>query len=253
MVSGSNDRYFMLSGLMSLGIFAGSLILFASVLINHDTVKSFALNKAEYISVSISMPLHKQSRNNTKKPALIPQDKPSEQPASTPDAPQVTEDVSTLFDSVWTQDVSAKKRAKPKPVESKRLSAIEKRIKTAKSSKSTKATERVKSLKLARPSVAVSGSASSAAAEVNEYYAKIQAIVYEHFYPPSNSEGSSSKVYLNLDRDGRIIASRVLISSGNAFFDEEVEALMKRLGALAFPPPPKGETLEIQIILTAEE
>lgn len=253
MVSNSDDRYFLLSGAMSLGIFFGTVILFASVLLHHDSIKSFALNKADYISVSIAMPLQKKSSKPAEKPALVPQTKPaaSEPPAAA--VPQVTEDVSTLFDNVWTQDVTAKKSVKKKPIDTKRLSAIEKRIKTTKSTKSTEATEKIKSLELARPSVEVVGSSASAAAEVNEYYAKIQAIIYDHFYPPANSEGSSAKVYLSIDAAGRVVSNRILVNSGNAFFDEEVEALMRRIGGIAFPKPPKGEALEIQIILTAEE
>ena len=108
-------------------------------------------------------------------------------------------------------------------------------------------------MKLARPSVAVVGSSASTASEVNEYYAKIQAIIYNHFYPPINSEGSSAKVYLSFDATGRVVRNRVLAASGNTLFDAEVDALMQRIGSLAFPKPPEAKGLEIQIILTAEE
>jgi outer membrane biosynthesis protein TonB len=56
-----------------------------------------------------------------------------------------------------------------------------------------------------------------------------------------------------LDGSGRILAHRVLASSGNTLFDDEVDALMKRLGSVSFPSPPTGKALDIQIILTAEE
>ena len=248
----SDERYFLLGGAMSLGMFLLTLMLFASVLFTHDRGKQFAFNQADFIAVSIEVPLHKASRQHTKTPAPIAREKPAaEAPAP---APQVTQDVSSLFDNVWTQDLSAKKTVKKKAEDtSKRLSALEKRIKTTESTQSTQAADTVRSLKLARPSVAVTGSAASAAAEVNEYYAKIQALIYDQFYPPANSEGNTAKVYLSLDGTGRLLSGKILVDSGNPFFDEEVEALMRRLEAAAFPAPPGGRALELQIILTAEE
>ena len=165
----------------------------------------------------------------------------------------MTQDAATLFEEVWTQDVTAKKTTKNKPTDTKRLSAIEKRIKTTKSTKSTQASEQINSLKLARPAISVTGASASSAAEVNEYYAKIQAIIYDRFYPPANSEGQSAKLYLSLDATGRILSQRLLVNSGNLFFDEEVAALMKRIASVTFPPPPEGRPVELQIILTAEE
>jgi protein TonB len=246
-----DERYFYLGGFMSLGMFLLTIILFASVLFNHQKITSYAMNKDDYISVSIAVPLQKRSRNHTETPALISKSAPASQPKA--ETPQVTEDVSTLFDNVWTQDVTSKKVSKKTPTDTKRLSAIEKRIKTAKSEKSTEATEKIKSLKLARPSVAVVGSSASTAKEVNKYYAKIQAIIYDHFYPPVNSEGNSAKIHLELDGMGRVTAHRVLANSGNTLFDDEVDALMKRLGSVSFPKTPSGKPLDIQIILTAEE
>ena len=245
------DRYFYLSGALSLGIFFGTLALFASVLFSHQAVHSYALTQDSYISVSIDVPLQKRSKNHTK----TPEPSRSEAASSVPEvaAPQVTEDVSTLFENVWTQDVTAKKTTKKQPADTKRFSAIERRIKTTQSTKSTQASEQINALKLARPAISVTGSASSSAAEVNEYYAKIQALIYDRFFPPANSEGQSAKIYLSLDASGRIVTQRVLVNSGNLFFDEEVAALMKRIGSVAFPAPPEGKPVEVQIILTAEE
>lgn len=247
-----DERYFYLSGAISLGLFFSTLILFASVLVNSQSVKSYAMTKANYISVSLTnVPLQKSSRDLTEKPAMtIKEPAAAQKPA---EAPKVTEDVSTLFDDVWTQDVTAKKVTTKTPTDTKRLGAIEKRIKTSKKGESSSASEKIKSLKLARPSVAVVGSSASTASEVNEYYAKIQAIIYNHFYPPVNSEGSSSKVYLSFDAAGQVVRSRVLVGSGNSLFDSEVDALLQRIGSVAFPKPPKGEAFEVQIILTAEE
>ena len=58
-------------------------------------------------------------------------------------------------------------------------------------------------------------------------------------YPPaaqSRGEHGVAQVFFSLDRAGRLIASRVMLSSGAAALDEEALALLHR--AQPFPPPP---------------
>jgi protein TonB len=254
------DRLFYASGALSFGIFLLTLFLFASVLFSYDAVKNFALSKEDYVAVSlVSVPLQERPTKAKKEPAPAEEPLPVKEPEPQTEeelitTPEAFKDASALFENVWTQEVSTKKRPVKKPVtDSKRISAIEKRIKTAQKNKQQRAAEKIASVKLAKPSVSVQGSASSASSEVNEYYAKIQAIVYNHFNPPVNSEGNSAKVYLRLDADGRIKAARLLVPSGQPLFDNEVEALLRRLGSAVFPSSPEGRPIELKIILTAEE
>jgi len=251
-----NERYFYLGGAMSLAISAATVMLFAWGVLNTSFPKSYALEKSDYISVSIDLPTLKRPVKEKTAPKSV--DTPSAEPTPVAqEKPQtsapVVEDISTLFDDVWTKDVTAKKKVVKPQQESKRIGALETRLKTSKSEKSSKAAEQIEALKLAKPSVSVVGSSASAAAEVNKYYAKIQAIIYDRFYPPANSEGQSAKLYLRFDGKGTLLDARILAASGNPLFDDEVRALIKRLDGVAFPETPEGAGTEIQIIVTAEE
>ncbi|MEA3372586.1 MAG: TonB C-terminal domain-containing protein [Campylobacterota bacterium] len=248
-----NDRYFYLSGALSFGLFFLFTALFGLILLKSDQVKSYALKKDDYIAVSINLPLTKPSRHDTKKPAPKPIVKPEPVQPPKAEVPQTAPDVSSLFSDIWTQKVSTKPKKDVAKVDSKRLSAIEKRIKTTKSEKSLEASEKIKKLDLKRPSVELVGSSSSSASEVNEYLARIQAFVYEHFYPPMNSEGNSAKIRLRLDSFGKMKDYRILAPSGSPAFNNEVDLLKKRLKSVTFPRHPKRESITIDIILTVEE
>ena len=58
-------------------------------------------------------------------------------------------------------------------------------------------------------------------------------------YPPaaqSRREQGVAQLFFSLDRQGRLIESRVVRSSGAALLDQEALALLRR--AQPFPPPP---------------
>lgn len=54
----------------------------------------------------------------------------------------------------------------------------------------------------------------------------------------ARSEAGTTHVAFTIDREGRLLASRVVRSSGSAALDEEAEALLRR--AQPFPAPPSG-------------
>ncbi len=70
-------------------------------------------------------------------------------------------------------------------------------------------------------------------------------------YPPSaqsRREQGVAQVFFSLDRQGRVIESRVVRSSGAAALDEEALALLRR--AQPFPPPPPelpGERVDLSV------
>ncbi|OQX57005.1 MAG: hypothetical protein B5M52_08255 [Helicobacteraceae bacterium 4484_230] len=101
-----------------------------------------------------------------------------------------------------------------------------------------------------KPAVEKTVDISSMFSDVNEYYAKIQAFVYEQFYPPANTEGQVAKVYISLDKMGRLLEYRVLVYSSNSMFNREVDRLKNRLMSLRFPKHPdmKAATLNIELI-----
>ncbi len=253
------DRYFYISGLISLTIFSAVTLLFAMVILHKSAIDTFAMQKDNYISVSLDMDLVMPTMNEAKpdpeptpKQEVVPEPEPApEEIESTPDP--VNTDVSSLFDDVWTQSADTKVDKKVEKVDTKRLAAIEKRIKTKETQKLQKASETIKTLELVKPSIEVVGASASTAPEVNEYLAKIHAQVKSKFYPPASSEGESAKVSVKLDANGNLTSYRVLVYSGSNIFNEEVDRLQRRLQRMTFPPNPDGKSISLEIILTVEE
>lgn len=262
MVQRSNDdRYFYLSGLISLGLFSAAFLLFTFVVLHKSEIKTFAMQKDNYISVSLNMDLAVPTQNDAKpkpvptpKQEIVPEPEPEpaeEEIETTPES--VNTDVSTLFDDVWTQSADTKVVKKEVKIDAKRLAAIEKRIETKASKHSNRASEKIKTLELVKPSIEVVGASASTAPEVNEYLAKIHGLVKSKFFPPASSEGESAKVRVNLDASGHITGYKVLIASGSNIFNEEVERLYSRLKRVDFPANPDGRSVSLDIILTVEE
>jgi len=259
--SGREDRYFYISGLISLSLFSAVVLLFALVVLHKSSIDTFAMQEDNYISVSLNMDLVIPTQNDAKpvpeptpKQEVIPEPEPEpavEEIESTPEP--VNTDVSSLFDDVWTQSADTKVVKKEETVDTKRLAAIEKRIKTKETKKSQKASDKIKTLELVKPSIEVVGASASTAPEVNKYLAKIHAQVKSKFYPPASSEGSSAKVRVKLDANGNVTSYRVLVYSGSNIFNEEVDRLERRLKRMTFPKNPDGKSISLEIILTVEE
>ena len=257
----SDERYFYISGFISLSLFAAVVGLFALVILHKSSIETFAMQEDNYISVSLNMDVVIPSQNDAKpdpKPTpeaeIIPEPEPEpavEEIESTPEP--VNTDVSSLFDDVWTQSADTKVVKKEETVDTKRLAAIEKRIKTKETKKSQKASEKVKQLELIKPSIEVVGASASTAPEVNKYLAKIHAQVKSKFYPPASTEGSSAKVRVKIDANGNVTSYKVLVYSGSNIFNEEVDRLQSRLKRMSFPKNPDGESISLEIILTVED
>ena len=94
---------------------------------------------------------------------------------------------------------------------------------------------------------------ASTANEVNEYLAKIQAIVYQYFYPPDNSQGNSIRAVIKLSSIGKVIDFRILNYSGNDSLNKECDKIKERLISVMFPINPKSKTESYTIILKSEE
>ncbi len=252
------DRYFYISGVISLTFFSAVVFLFALVIIHKNSIDTFAMQEDNYISVSLDMDVLVPTKNNAKpdpKPTPKEEVKPEPEPQvdeieSTPDP--VNTDVSSLFDDVWTQSADTKVVKKEEKVDSKRLAAIEKRIETKETKKVQKASDTIKTLELVKPSIEVVGASASTAPEVNKYLAKIHALVKGKFFPPASTEGESAKVRVELDANGNVTRYKVLVYSGSTIFNEEVDRLEKRLHRMSFPKNPDGTSISLDIILTVE-
>jgi len=259
--SSSDDRYFYISGLISITLFVTVVLLFGIVIFHKSTLDTFAMQKDNYISVSLDMVMITPTKNEAKpdpkptpKQEVIPEPEPEpavEEIESTPEP--VNTDVSSLFDDVWTQSADTKVEKKEEKVDTKRLAAIEKRIKTKESIKTQKASDKIKTLELVKPSIEVVGASASTAPEVNEYLAKIHAQVKSGFYPPASTEGNSAKVRVKINANGNVTSYRVIVYSGSSIFNEEVDRLYSRLKRMTFPKNPDGKPISLEIILTVED
>jgi len=258
--SNQDDRYFYLSGLISLTLFSTVVLLFGLVILHKSSIETFAMQEDNYISVSLNMDVVIPTKNDAKpdpkptpKEEVLPEPEPEpvvEEIEHTPEP--VNTDVSSLFDDVWTQSADTKVIKKEEKVDSKRLAAIEKRIETKETKKSQKASDKIKTLELVKPSIEVVGASASTAPEVNKYLAKIHAQVKSKFYPPASTEGESAKVRVQLDASGNMTGYRVLVYSGSTIFNEEVDRLRQRLQRMSFPNNPDGKSISLEIILTVE-
>ena len=262
MVQSSNEeRYFYVSGLISITLFITVVFLFGFVIFHKSTIDTFAMQEDNYISVSLNMDVVVPTKNDAKpdpkptpEPETIPEPEPEpavEEIESTPEP--VNTDVSSLFDDVWTQSADTKVEKKEEKVDTKRLAAIEKRIKTKETKKTQKASDKIKTLELVKPSIEVVGASASTAPEVNKYLAKIHAQIKSKFYPPASTEGNSAKVRVKVDANGNVTSYRVIVYSGSSIFNEEVDRLNSRLKRMTFPKNPDGKSISLEIILTVED
>ncbi len=241
--------FFYVSGLIAFTLFFGVLILFTQLLFMNDSVKNFALKKAEFLSVSIMMNDPKPvSKPLNKSPEPVQQKISEPKPEKNAAAPA---DISSLFSNVQAKKVVYDKRAPVKQIKDAQISQIQKRIQTTQK-RDSDISKKLESLELIKMSSMGTPSASTAK-EVNEYLATIQGIVYENFFPPVNSEGNSAKIRIWLDANGELKNFRVLAYSGSTLFNTETDRLSQRLKPVKFPKNPDGRALSIDIILMAKE
>jgi protein TonB len=247
-----SDKYFYLSGLLSFSLFLFFLGLFVTIVLSQEKLKQFALKKDNYISVSIntphvtSKPVKKSAKPEEKKPPIEikkEEPKPIETPIIKPQV--VNKNISDLFASVKTQKIAHKQENKPvidKKLLSKLANKSEKKVVTS----SSVASSMLKKIE-------ISSQSASTSPDVNEFLAKIQAIIYDNFYPPMNSEGYSAVISIELDSFGKMTDYRVITYSGNDMFNKEVDMLKRRLESLTFAKHPEGKSEKLKIILTSQE
>jgi len=218
--------------------------MFVVMLFQVKNIKSYGLKKENYISVSIATAPTAKTRVTKQKSGT----------AATPVATMQKSvskniDVNNLFSDVWTQKISHK--VKKREVNSKRISEIQKKIKLNKTlpisspDKSLDAREYTKAKREQK--------STSTANEVNEYLAKIQAIVYQYFHVPPNTEGNSVKTVIELDPFGKVLDFRVLNYSASEALNNEVDKIKQRLKNVVFPINPQGKSSKTIVVLISKE
>ena len=101
--------------------------------------------------------------------------------------------------------------------------------------------------------IEITSESASTSPDVNEYLAKIQAIVYQYFHVPSNSQGNSVKTVIELNSLGKVIDFRVLTYSANESLNSEVDRIGERLKYVVFPKNPQNKSSRTIIILVSKE
>jgi protein TonB len=240
-----NNSYFILSGFISLSLFALVLSMFMYMLFSSSKIKTFALKKDNYISISlevVDIPTKK-----VQKPIVVPK----EEIVSTPEVQEVKDvDINDLFSDVWTKEIKIKKK-KPKPLNNKRLELIKKKIKTKDTSKQKQTHEEV--VKNEAEVISQNNKKSTSGDEVNEYLAKIQAIVYKYFYPPNNSQGHSVRAVIKLSAIGKVMDFRILNYSANEALNEECDKIKDRLKGVLFPTNPQNRSSTTVVNITSDK
>ena len=203
-------------------------------------IKTYGFKKKSYISVSLT---------TTPKKKSIAKIAPSVKKIATTRASSSSKgiDVNNLFSNVWTQKIQNK--VKRRKVNSKRISEIQKQIKLQKNNEVKPLVKTDEQLEKKNKSI----NAESSANEVNEYLAKIQAIVYKHFNVPPNTEGNRVKTLITLDPFGKMLDFKVLTYSASKALNNEVDRIKERLKNVVFPMNPSGKTTTTIVTLISKE
>jgi len=237
-----NNRYFYISGFISLSLFSLVFLSFVLLLFKNTTSKTFALKKDNYISISLKTPKVK----SVKQKKVV---KSQPVAASAPVASKNV-DINNLFSDVWTKKIVHKKE-KPKKLNNKRLSKIQKKIQKTTNNEVESLSEKLNNLENIKTNE--ENDAASTAEQVNEYLAKIQAIVYQYFHVPANSEGSSVKTVIELNSLGKVLDFRILSYSDNEALNQEVDKIKERLTSVIFPKNPQKKSSRTIVILISKE
>lgn len=249
----NDERYFYISGAISFSIFALLIALFASTLLQTSKIQNFAMIQSDTISVSLQMDVTpakpvEMSESVPEKP--IPKEEEQEvQEVSKPSEEAVPE-IGDLFSTLNVKEAPKKKKEEKKKDDT--LQNLEKQI-LERQNNQQHFTDKVKSMQLVQPSIQMVPAGGSTGPIVNEYHAKIQALVYTNFHPATGTQGAVSRVKVVISSDGRLLSYKVLSYSSNTSFNAEIDWLKERLKKVSFPPHPEGKDAVLEFILTAKE
>jgi protein TonB len=208
-------------------------------------INIYALKKDTYISVSIQMPkkVKKRSHKSSKKVSKS---------VSTNDIVEPKDvSIDDLFSDVWTKKIKKPKKKK-KNIDNKRLMEIQKKSKLVDRNK-TKPTLEKEIEKNVLDASEKDIVQTSTANEVNEYRAKIQALVYNSFNPPANSVGEIVVAYIKINAIGKMVDFRVIKYSSNEALNKECDKIKSRLSKVLFPLNPENKTFTTKINLIPED
>jgi periplasmic protein TonB len=246
-----NNTLFYASGFLAFALFLFFLSLFAYMLFTSSKNHFFALKKDDFISISIDLSDTNFKDKSASVDKTIEAPNVQEEQIKEVDTKAQDIDVGDLFNNVWTKEIKKEKKLEEKTVDKKRFQEIQKRIKKTETQKIDSLSKKVESLTSEQGSD--SKKSASTGNEVNEYRAKIQAIVYKHFHPPQNSQGNSVRAVIELSALGKMLDFRILNYSSNQLLNEESDRVKSRLMGVVFPVNPENKSGNYIIILRSEE
>lgn len=244
----NHERYFFLSGLISITLFLIFLFIAGYSVILAPKINQFAMIKSDTINVSIAISESKAIEQATKETAVSSQISEPEIEEKVRDIEPIPE-ISDLF-----SQIKAEKTPKTLQEDTKRrgeLNTLEKELLERK--ETPRFSDKVNKVELVKPSVKMIPQGGSSGPLINEYHAKIQGLVYTYFRPPSGSAGEAAQIRMKISAAGRLISYKVVSYSGNGSFNTEVDWLKDRLNAVRFPEHPEGKDAILECILTAKE
>lgn len=245
----NQERYFFLSGLISVSFFLSIVFLAGFSLILSPKVEQFAMIKSDVINVSISEIETQPAPQSVSEPAI----KPIIQETPEQSKPEILPEKAPAISDLFAQVKPVKKPIKnvDDQKRNEQLNALEKEILEKK--ETSRFSDKVNSLVLAKPSISMVAQGGSTGPVVNEYHAKIQGLVYTYFRPPNDSIGQSARVRMMINADGKLISYKVIRYGSLSSFNHEVDWLKDRLSAVRFPQHPEGKDAVLEFILTAKE
>lgn len=250
----NDERYFYISGAISFSVFALLIALFGLTLLQSAQIQNFAMVQSDTISVSLEMDAKapeetSEPQHETVEPTpTTSEPEPVEESSKSSSEP--VPEISDLFSSLNVSDNSKKKNEERKREDS--LQNLEKQM-LERQKNQQQFSEKVKSIQLVQPSIQMVKAGGSTGPVVNEYHARIQALVYTNFHPSSGTQGAVSRVKMIISADGKLLSYKVLSYSSNSSFNSETDWLKDRLKKVLFPTHPEGKEAVLEFILTAKE
>ena len=246
------DNYFLLSGFIALGLFIFFFSFFLYASLNVKKIINYSLNKnALSVTIYTEPTVKKRAIKKAEKKEKQAPIKIKDEIKSAPKKEDAPSSLSSLFDTVSVKKPTRSKSEVKKVEISKEFrKSLQKRTKSEKKKEPTKSakkiTEKIKdnSAKLVIKQVNASPASKG---RYNEYYAKIQALIYKHWHPSPEAAGSTAKIRLSLLSNGQVEDIKVLSYSENELFNVELEEFIARLKELIFPLGSKNSVIEIYI------
>lgn len=251
-----NRSYLLISGIISFFILFVTFFASVYLLFNAQKIKTYALKKDKYISISINAVA--QTERKKVKPVVkkkVVKKEVHKKVKQVIDTPIVNEDIGSLFSNVATKKIVHKKReVKRQSIDNRVFEVVKKDFHTLKENQVDESlSRRLEELKLRNSKVALVNQKASTALDINEFLAKLQAFVYDRFYPPANSSGSSAIVRIWIGSDSKMSRFIIVAPSNNDYFDDEIKSLKRRLQSIKFPDNPEKKEIVIDITLIAKE